>query len=90
MVGQSNHSPFAQDLLRDVCRWLVGLLVNEPEDCRDGLPDGLFRLPAGERFGARVDEGDPAFGVARNHSVADARKRHTQPLALLAYGLFLF
>ncbi len=90
MVGQSDNPSFAQDLLRDVRRWLVGLLVDEPEDCRDGLPEGLFRLPAGERFGDGVDEGDSASGVACDHSVADTRKRHPQPFALLAYDLLLF
>ena len=49
-----------------------------------GRPRASALGPAGQRFGDRVEVGDAAVDVGRDHRVADARQRDAQQLAVLA------
>jgi len=68
----------------------MGLLVDDPEDVLAGLAQGFPELPAGQRQGDGIEEGNPAFCVAGDDRIADTAERYPQPLALFAQFLFRF
>ena len=49
-----------------------------------GWPRASAVRPAGQRLGDLIQVGDAAFGVGRDHRVADAAQRDLQQLAPLA------
>ena len=62
---------------------LSGLLVDDTKHVLDRLPRPL--RPSSQLVPQpRGDEGNPAFGIGRDHGIADAGERDPQPLALLA------
>ena len=49
----------------------------------EGLSHRFGTGPASERFGNRIEQGDPGFDVGRNDGVGDAVQRHSQSLSLV-------
>ena len=61
---------------------LAGVLVDDAEDLRQGLPRGLGLGPPGQGLGHPVEVGHPALGVGADDRVADAGEGDPQPLPL--------
>jgi len=57
------------------------------EDAPSRLAQGRAFPPAGEFFGDRIQQGDPAGSVGRQHGVANAGQSDAEPFVLLAQGL---
>jgi hypothetical protein len=85
VVRQGYRAAFPQHMGHRVVTRLAGLFVDRAEHALDRLAQDFLRGPAGERLGHRIEEGNPAFGIAGDHGVADAGERDAEPLTLLAH-----
>ena len=65
---------------------LAGLLLQKVQHLAGGFAEGVGARPAGEALGHRIQEGDPAVGVADQDGIADARQRRGEQPPAFAPG----
>ena len=72
VIGQANGLPFSEHLFHRVWRRAAGLLVDDVEDLLNRPVQRLRHLPTGQLLGYRIERGDLACRIGRDHRVADA------------------
>jgi hypothetical protein len=72
MVGQFHGTALAQDTGDGLLQRLTCLFIDDAEHALDRLARRLLGLPARERLGHWIEEGDARCGIGGNHCVADA------------------
>ncbi|OPY78986.1 MAG: hypothetical protein A4E65_02006 [Syntrophorhabdus sp. PtaU1.Bin153] len=86
MVGESHHAAHAEDLVYGALHGFTGLLVDDPEDGREGLTQG-FCPPAGQTLGLGIEEGDPALPVRNDDGITDTREGCPEEFSAFLEGI---
>ena len=88
LVGDRDDAPFAQRARHGIFERLARRFVEDVEDFAQRLAARLARLPAGQILGDRIQVLDAAFGVGRDHGVADRLQRDLRLFLLLEHRGF--
>src|SRR5690606_1480646 len=84
VVREPDDPPGLEDAPHGVVRRVSALLADDRENFLEGPSESLIGAPAGERLGDGVEKLHAARRIRDDHSVADARERHLEALALAA------
>ncbi len=83
VVGQPDHRAKFEHFFRRIFHRFARILIPDLEYGCQGLPHRLLAHPSRQPLRFRIHERDPAYGVGRDHSIADACQCHRKLLAAL-------
>ncbi|OPZ87472.1 MAG: hypothetical protein BWY76_00443 [bacterium ADurb.Bin429] len=86
VVGQFDHTPFAQHAADNVFARSAGHFIHHVKDGLNRLVQRILRRPPAQRGGNGIEEGDSPVGIAGDHRVADTGQGDAQPLAVPSQG----